>query len=65
MHLLALQKSYTEGVGAGFPCRIEPPPYSQNVRYQLAKSKVDDLFVKWLSIPATQKLISSLVNDLK
>ncbi|KAM3136831.1 hypothetical protein pb186bvf_011090 [Paramecium bursaria] len=45
---------------------IEPkPPLNQNIRYQLAKSRIDDLFLKWLSLPQSQKLIAQLMVDLK
>ncbi|CAD8053785.1 unnamed protein product [Paramecium primaurelia] len=52
------QKSYSEGVGAGFPL-------TQNIRYQLAKTRVDDLFIKWLTIPQTQKLVHQLIKDVR
>lgn len=59
--MINLQKSYSEGVNSGFASR----PPTQNIRYQLAKAKVDDLFVKWMSMPQTQKLVQSLMLELK
>ncbi|CAD8043570.1 unnamed protein product [Paramecium primaurelia] len=53
-----LQKSYSEGVGAGFQL-------TENVRFQLAKTRVNDLFIRWLTQPQTQKLVQILIKDAK
>lgn len=39
-------------------------PYNQNVRFQIAKSQIDQLFVKWLSSKQTENLISSLIQQV-
>ena len=32
--------------------------HASNVRYQLAKNQIENLFLKWISGPQTQKLIN-------
>lgn len=34
------------------------------VRYQLAKQQIDQLFLKWLAHPATDKLITQLISEV-
>ena len=38
--------------------------YSNNVRYQLAKNQIDQLFLKWLSQSQTSKLINQLISEI-
>lgn len=38
--------------------------FAGNVRFQIAKSQIDQLFVKWLSLGTTDKLINSLINSI-
>lgn len=38
--------------------------FATNVRFQLAKSQIDQLFVKWLSHSNTDKLINSLISTI-
>ena len=39
--------------------------YNHNVRYQLAKGQIDQLFVKWVSQSTTDQLIKRLINELE
>ena len=34
-------------------------------KYSLAKGKIDDFFIQWLSLPHTQEEIAALINDAK
>ncbi|EWS74498.1 EF hand protein (macronuclear) [Tetrahymena thermophila SB210] len=45
--------------------QFKPPTYNQNVRYILAKQKIDDLFLKFLSQPTTNDVIQNLLRDIK
>ncbi|KAL4505892.1 hypothetical protein ABPG72_013653 [Tetrahymena utriculariae] len=45
--------------------QFKPPAYNQNVRYILAKQKIDDLFLKFLSQPTTNEVIQNLLRDIK
>ena len=38
-------------------------PYRENVRYHLAKQKLQENFLKWLTMPSTTQLINKLVDD--
>lgn len=38
--------------------------HSHNVRYQLAKGQIDQLFVKWINQGTTDKLINKLLTDI-
>lgn len=38
--------------------------FAGNVRFQIAKSQIDQLFVKWLSLGSTDKLINSLISSI-
>ena len=37
--------------------------YRENVRYHLAKQKLQENFLKWLTMPSTTQLINKLVDD--
>lgn len=39
-------------------------PYSTNVRYQVAKGQIDQLFNKWLAMSTTTKLVETLINEV-
>ena len=36
-----------------------------SVRFQIAKGQVDQLFLKWVSQPATEGLLKNLLQDVK
>ena len=38
--------------------------FAGSVRFQLAKNQIDSLFVKWLSLGTTDKLINSLISSI-
>ena len=38
--------------------------HAHNVRYQLAKGQIDQLFVKWINQGTTDKLINKLLTDI-
>ena len=38
--------------------------FAGNVRFQIAKGNIDQLFVKWLSLGTTDKLINSLIQSI-
>lgn len=38
--------------------------HAHNVRYQVAKGQIDQLFVKWISQSTTDQLISKLLTDI-
>ena len=35
-----------------------------NVRYQLAKTQIDNLFLKWISQPSTKNLVNQLISEI-
>jgi hypothetical protein len=35
-----------------------------NVRYQLAKTQIDSLFLKWISQPSTKNLVNQLISEI-
>ena len=39
--------------------------HAHNVRYQIAKGQVDQLFLKWVGNSTTDRLISSLIDEIK
>ena len=39
--------------------------HSSNVRYQLAKKMMDDLYIKWITMPDTFQLVQDLIRDPK
>ena len=39
--------------------------HQHNVRYQLAKGQIDQLFMKWISQSTTDQLIKRLINELE
>ncbi|KAL4480442.1 hypothetical protein ABPG74_020958 [Tetrahymena malaccensis] len=45
--------------------QFKPPAYNQNVRYILAKQKIDDLFLKFLSQSTTNDVIQNLLRDIR
>lgn len=38
--------------------------YAQNTRFQIAKSSIDQLFVKWLTFGTTDKLVNTLLAEI-
>lgn len=38
--------------------------HSHNVRYQLAKGEIDQLFLKWVSQSSTDKLLNNLLSEI-
>lgn len=40
-------------------------PHSNNVRYQLAKQQLNQLFLKWISSPNNTKFVHQLIADTK
>lgn len=38
--------------------------YAENVRYQIAKGQIDQLFMKWLSMGTTDKLVNMLLTEI-
>ncbi|KRX04927.1 hypothetical protein PPERSA_06561 [Pseudocohnilembus persalinus] len=43
----------------------KPPAYSNNVRFHLAKQKIQELFLKFLSQQTTGELVHQLIKDIK
>lgn len=44
---------------------MKPPSYLNNVRFCLAKQKIEDLFLKFISMPQTNDLIEQLIKQIK
>jgi len=38
---------------------------NDNIRYILAKKKIDELFIKWISLPQTQDKVKKLIDEIK
>lgn len=38
--------------------------HASNVRYQLAKNQIENLFLKWVSGPQANKLINQLISEI-
>eukprot|EP01017_Pseudomicrothorax_dubius_P007162 TRINITY_DN12175_c0_g2_i12.p1 TRINITY_DN12175_c0_g2~~TRINITY_DN12175_c0_g2_i12.p1 ORF type:complete len:417 (-),score=102.99 TRINITY_DN12175_c0_g2_i12:55-1305(-) len=43
---------------------VKPIQHANHIRYFLAKRKMDDLFMRWLSLPQTDETIKKLLGDL-
>ena len=41
------------------------PHYSQNIRFNISKKKMNELFVKWVTESKTQELIDTLIKEQK
>mmetsp|Transcript_2460 Transcript_2460/g.3762 ORF Transcript_2460/g.3762 Transcript_2460/m.3762 type:complete len:179 (-) Transcript_2460:1541-2077(-) len=39
--------------------------HQSSVRYQIAKSQINQLFLKWVSLPQTDALLKNLINEVK
>jgi len=39
--------------------------FASNIRYYLAKKQMEGLFLKWMTVPATTKLIQKLIEDIQ
>ena len=44
--------------------QLSQSQFAGNVRFQIAKNQIDQLFVKWLSLQTTDKLINSLIGSI-
>ena len=44
--------------------QLSQSQFAGNVRFQIAKNQIDQLFVKWLSLQTTDKLINSLIGGI-
>ena len=43
----------------------KPHNVKNNIRFHLAKAKMDEYFIKFLHLASTKDLINNLINDIK
>ncbi|OMJ92953.1 hypothetical protein SteCoe_4171 [Stentor coeruleus] len=41
------------------------PQFKESIRFELAKKKIDEYFIQWLSFPSTNQLVQKLIEDCK
>ena len=39
--------------------------YAKNTRFQIAKTQIDQLFLKWLSVSDTDNTVNQLISEIK
>ncbi len=44
--------------------QLSTSQFAGNTRFQIAKNQIDQLFIKWLSLGTTDKLINSLISSI-
>lgn len=44
---------------------LHSSPFATNIRYNLAKQQLDQLFLKWISQSTTTTLLQSLIGQTK
>ena len=56
--MIDLSKSCVEHLSHGSSVK-------SNIRFHLAKAKMDEYFLKWLHLQTTKELVSNLLTDVK